>query len=91
MSSSMGVEGALHYFSFLLRLWQVPTDRENALRILLENVLTGEKRGFTSLEELLAYLNQVTAETHETSAEGSHIEVQGGGDNLAPLDSTSRC
>ncbi len=82
---------ASDHFSFLLRLWQVPTDQENALRILLENVLTGEKRGFTSLEELLDYLNQVTAETHETSAEGSHIEVQGGGDNPAPLDSTSRC
>ena len=67
----MGVEGASHYFSFLLRLWQVPTDRENALRVMLENVLTGEKCGFASLEELLAYLNQVIEQENEISVEGS--------------------
>ena len=55
------------YYSYLLCLWQVPTNRENALRILLENVLTGEKRGFTSLKDLLGFLSQVTAETDERS------------------------
>jgi hypothetical protein len=65
------------YHSFLLRLWQVPTNDEYAWRIQLENIQTGEKRGFTSLEELLAYLSQLTAETDETSGEGSHTVVQG--------------
>ena len=65
------------YYSYLLRLWQVPTNNEFAWRILLENVRTGEKRGFTSLEELLAYLSQVTSKRFEKSAEGSQTEVQG--------------
>ncbi|OGO62572.1 MAG: hypothetical protein A2030_11285 [Chloroflexi bacterium RBG_19FT_COMBO_50_10] len=65
------------YISFLLRLWQVPTNGEHAWRVLLENVQTGEKRGFAGLEELLAYLCQVTADTNETSGEGSHTGVQG--------------
>jgi len=69
-------EGVAH-FSYLLRLWQVPTDGGYAWRILLENVQTGEKRGFTSLNELLDYLGQVTAENDVPSGEGSHSEVQG--------------
>jgi hypothetical protein len=69
-------EGATNY-SFLLRLWQVPTNEQYDWRILLENVQTGEKRGFASLKELLTYLSQVTAETNETLGEGSHIKVQG--------------
>jgi len=69
-------EGATNY-SFLLRLWQVPTNDEHDWRILLENVQTGEKRGFANLDEFLAYLSQVTAETNETSGEGSHTKVQG--------------
>ena len=69
-------EGVKNY-SFLLRLWQVPANEEHDWRILLENVQTGEKRGFASLEDFLVYLSQVTAETNETSSEGSHSEVQG--------------
>jgi hypothetical protein len=69
-------KGATNY-SFLLRLWQVPTNEKHDWRILLENVQTGEKRGFAGLEELLAYLSQVIVETNETSGEGSHTKVQG--------------
>jgi len=76
VSSALGVEGAI-YNSYLLRMWQVPTSEEYTWRIQLENVRTGEKRGFANLEELLSYLNQVTAETKEISGEGSHTEVQG--------------
>ena len=65
------------YYSFLLRLWQVLTDEDHAWRILLENVQTGEKHGFAGLDEFLAYLIQVTAETNETSGEGSQTKVQG--------------
>ena len=69
-------EGAT-YYSYLLRMWQVPTNGEHAWRILLENVQTGEKRGFASLEELLAYLSQVTTNKDETFGEGSQTDVQG--------------
>jgi hypothetical protein len=76
LSSAVGVKGAIH-FSYLLRLWQVPINGEIALRILLENVLTGEKCGFASLEELQGYLNQVINQENEISVEGSDIGLQG--------------
>jgi hypothetical protein len=59
------------YYSYLLRMWQVPTDGDHIWRIQLENVQTGEKCGFVSLEELLAYLSQLTANKNELSGEGS--------------------
>jgi hypothetical protein len=54
----------------------VPTDDEQGWRILLENILTGEKCGFTCLEDLLAFLHQVTMQTNEIFDEGSHTKVQ---------------
>ena len=39
------------YYSFLLRLWQVKEDGGQEWRASLENVESGEKRGFTSVEE----------------------------------------
>jgi len=57
------------YYSFLLRLWQVKENGGQEWRASLENVESGEKRGFTSVEELLAYLSQVTAKMDETSGE----------------------
>jgi hypothetical protein len=65
------------YFSYLLRIWQIPVNGEKARRILLENIQTGEKRGFSSLEELTVYLNQVSSQENQTSGEGSQTEVQG--------------
>ena len=65
------------YFSYLLRLWQVPIDGGYTWRFLLESVQTGEKCGFTSLKELLDYLGQVTAEDEVLLGKGSHSEVQG--------------
>lgn len=65
------------YYSFLLRMWQVPMNDERIWRIQLENVQTGEKRGFNSLEELLSYLNQVTTQENDSAGEGSLCGVQG--------------
>ena len=59
------------YYSYLLRLWQVKENGGQEWRASLENVESGEKRGFTSVDELLAYLNQVTAKMDETSGEGN--------------------
>jgi hypothetical protein len=63
--------------SYLLRLWQVSSNGEQAWRILLENVQTGEKRGFASLEELLAYLRRLSAKNDDALSEGSHNGEQG--------------
>ena len=59
------------YHSFLLRLWQVKEDGGQEWRATLENVESGEKRGFTNVEDLLAFLSQVTAKTDGTSGEGN--------------------
>ncbi len=59
------------YYSYLLRIWQVPTSEEHTWRIQLENVQTGEKCGFASLEELLAYLRQVTTQKDDLTGEGN--------------------
>jgi hypothetical protein len=43
------------YRSYLLRLWQeAPGDAD---RVILQDVLGGETRGFPSLESLFAYLD----------------------------------
>jgi hypothetical protein len=66
-----------HYRSFLLRLWQATEKDALGWRASLENVETGEKHGFTSLEELWAYLNQITASNNKTTGEWKISEVQG--------------
>jgi hypothetical protein len=70
VSGTLGAEGAI-YYSFLLRLWQVPTDGEHAWRILLENVQSGEKRGFSSTEELFTYIRQISAQEDTQPGKGS--------------------
>ena len=44
------------YRSFLLRLWRVDTEGKRAWRFSLENSVTGERRGFANLGELLVFL-----------------------------------
>jgi hypothetical protein len=57
--------------SYLLRLWQeVPGGRERAL---LQDVLGGEPRGFSSLESLFAYLD---ATRGQSGGEGGSCPVQ---------------
>ena len=55
------------YVSYLLRLWQA--EREGALvwRASLESAQTGERWGFASLDELLAFLERETARSTEGS------------------------
>jgi hypothetical protein len=54
------------YQSYLLRLWRAngSTDRarqgEPVWRASLEDPLTGERMGFASLDDLVAYLRQAT-------------------------------
>ena len=44
------------YVSYLLRLWQTGNEEKAAWRASLENPLTGERQGFASLKELVAFL-----------------------------------
>jgi hypothetical protein len=44
------------YVSYLLRLWQTGNEEKAVWRASLENPLTGERQGFASLDELIAFL-----------------------------------
>ena len=44
------------YVSYLLRLWQEGNEEKAVWRALLENPLTGERQGFASMKELVAFL-----------------------------------
>lgn len=46
------------YRAYLLRLWQVGQKSGTTWRARLEDVHTGEARGFTSLEELYDFLRK---------------------------------
>jgi hypothetical protein len=54
------------YIAFMLRLWKARDDNE-CWRASLEDVRTGEKRGFTSVEDLFAYL-RLSTESSEKDA-----------------------
>ena len=62
----MGVTKQVNYCSFLLRMWWAKEEGSQEWRASLENVESGEKRGFTSLEEMLAYLSKITTTWDET-------------------------
>jgi hypothetical protein len=54
------------YLSYLLRLWRTQ-DRETCIwRASLEHPGTGERRGFASLEDLMAFLEAQTGELSNT-------------------------
>ncbi len=48
------------YLSYLLRLWRVQNRDQPVWRCSLENVQTGEQRGFSSLEALCVFLDGQT-------------------------------
>ena len=53
------------YRAYLLRLWRVEGDG-NQWRAHLENVETGELKGFASLDKLIEYLQNLNAKEGET-------------------------
>ena len=48
------------YLAYMLRLWQVRDDDELLWRASLEDPHTGARRGFASLEMLVAFLREET-------------------------------
>lgn len=47
------------YHAYLVRLWSVQSGNAQIWRISLEDAQTGQRHGFNSLDDLLAYLWQV--------------------------------
>jgi hypothetical protein len=54
-----------NYRSYLLRLWWSEDEGTTAFRILIEDSATGQRTGFSSLEDLVAYLcKEVSINAH---------------------------
>jgi hypothetical protein len=53
------------YLSYLLRLWQTERGGTLVWQASLEHAGTGERRGFASLADLVAFLEQETAPEDE--------------------------
>jgi hypothetical protein len=57
------------YLSYLLRLWRTSSEEETSWRAALEDVQTGERRGFSSLDALFTHLRKVAAGEREKPAD----------------------
>ncbi len=68
------------YLSFLLRLWRSGKGQQAAWRASLESPLTGERRGFASLPELVAFLEAVIGAASQGS-EGQNPQAAQGKTN----------
>jgi len=73
----MGMAKQVNYCSFLLCMWWAEEEGGQEWRASLENVESGEKRGFTRPEEILAYLAEIATTWDKTPGEGIGAEVQG--------------
>ena len=56
------------YRSFLLRLWIEHTNGNN-WRFSLEDTHTGKRKGFASVEKLIAYLEELISESQISSTD----------------------
>ena len=59
------------YLSYLLRLWMVQNQEGNVWRCSVEDVQTGERYGFASLESLCDFLREATGRPLDTAQEDS--------------------
>jgi hypothetical protein len=67
------------YQSYLIRLYRQKKNGPVALRILLENVQTGERLGFASLQALHEYLEQLV---QLPPAKSDDLTVENEGNNV---------
>ena len=61
------------YTSYLLRVWRTQERGRPTWRALLENIATGECKGFNDLSGLIAFLEAWTSESDETPAESRDL------------------
>ena len=64
-----------HYLAYMLRLWQVSSDREPIWRTSLESPHTGERHGFANLETLFAFLEEKTVELAQREEQAKDITM----------------
>ena len=61
------------YLAFMLRLWQVRDNDEMVWRASLEDPHTGERRGFASLEMLVAFLREQARSATQNQEQGKKV------------------
>ncbi|NLS76146.1 MAG: hypothetical protein GXY76_02690 [Chloroflexi bacterium] len=64
----MGRRKGPRYLAYVLRLWPAQGDAGVEWRASLQSAETGEKRGFASLRELFAYLEERTGHEAECAS-----------------------
>ena len=57
------------YHAYLLRLWRVNTGRDTVWHASLEDSRTGERRGFTDLSMLFAFLEEKISNAGQLTAD----------------------
>ena len=62
-------ESPLQYRSFLLRVWQSEQQGQISFRLLLEDVHSGERYTFASMEALLAFLAESDSPASEQAVQ----------------------
>ena len=62
-------ENRQRHMSYVLRLWQVTIEGQPVWRASLESALTGQRRGFANLEDLLDFLREEIAVKRESKRE----------------------
>ncbi len=65
------------YLAYLLRLWRVRETRDR-WRVSLEDARTRELRGFASLEEAIAFLQQEVTHKENEGTEADRVTGQQG-------------
>ena len=70
-------------FSYLVRLWATGANGQPVWRASLEDVQSGERRGFANLEQLFVFLMEQTEQAGEASAAQSSAEPAPGGSPIS--------
>ena len=65
------------YLAYLLRLWQVEAKEDAPWRASVESPQTGERRGFASLSELLAFLENEIGQAVQAQVVAGRVERGG--------------
>ncbi|MCC6569023.1 MAG: hypothetical protein IT315_07280 [Anaerolineales bacterium] len=70
MDAEMSIQPE-RYMAFLLRIWKVSQDGKWVMRASLENIHTGERHNFSSLEVLITFLRNEALERSADEIEGN--------------------
>ena len=69
--------------SYLMRLWATGVTNQQVWRASLEDVQSGERRGFANLEQLFVFLMEQTEQGGQASAAQSSAEPAPGGSPIS--------